>query len=447
MALTLEEVALLEEHHKLFDAQLSSDTKLRRYFQGSQVIEQLGMAVPPAYRKFLTIINWCGVQVKTLEARSDLRGMILPGQSTVDPRLQQIIDANNLDADLSMFMTDRYVYGRSFFSVGSNEENKDLPLIHVESPRQMTVRVDARLRRLKSAVKFYGVDANRAGPTDATLMLPDSTVWVQKNPSTGRWVDVSRDEHKLGRVPIVMSLCDRESGTWSGRSVMTDLMGITDDAARALTNLLFASEATAIPQKWAVGLSDDDFTGPDGKPVPKWLTYYNAIWASGDASVKFGQFTASDLKNFDTQLTLYGKMAASATGLPSRYFGLTTTNPPSADAIRAEEAQMVTYIQRQNAQVGTVLGWTAALALRFADGAWLDGTRIGVEWQDPATPTIAQREDALSKRRAAGVLSREGYWDELGWSEARKAKEREYLAAEGDTDPELALARSLTSGV
>jgi hypothetical protein len=28
------------------------------------------------------------------------------------------------------------------------------------------------------------------------------------------------------------------------------------------------------------------------------------------------------------------------------------------------------------------------------------------------------------------VLSREGYWDELGWSEARKAKERAYFDAE-----------------
>ena len=48
---------------------------------------------------------------------------------------------------------------------------------------------------------------------------------------------------------------------------------------------------------------------------------------------------------------------------------------------------------------------------------------------DPATPTVSQREDALAKRRAAGALSLEGYWDELQWSQARTAKERAYLAA------------------
>ena len=48
------------------------------------------------------------------------------------------------------------------------------------------------------------------------------------------------------------------------------------------------------------------------------------------------------------------------------------------------------------------------------------------------------------KRRSVGVLSREGYWDELGWGEPRKAKERQYLEAEA-LDPLLAsLTRPVT---
>jgi hypothetical protein len=73
------------------------------------------------------------------------------------------------------------------------------------------------------------------------------------------------------------------------------------------------------------------------------------------------------------------------------------------------------------------------VAWRMATGDWPEGP-IHVDWFDPGTPTVSQREDALSKRRAAGVLSREGYWDELGWSEQRKQREREYFAAE-EADP------------
>lgn len=104
--------------------------------------------------------------------------------------------------------------------------------------------------------------------------------------------------------------------------------------------------------------------------------------------------------------------------------------------MHADESQLNQSVESQNIEVGTTLGWVGALGLRFATGEWVPGNRVRVDWFDPATPTVSQREDALAKRRAAGVLSREGYWDELGWSEARKAKERAYFAAE-QSDPVL----------
>ena len=90
----------------------------------------------------------------------------------------------------------------------------------------------------------------------------------------------------------------------------------------------------------------------------------------------------------------------------------------------------VRAVEADNEQVGMTIGWAGALALRFSTDEWVEGNRVRTDWFDPATPTVSQREDALAKRRASGVLSIEGYWDELGWSEARKAKEREYMRQE-----------------
>ena len=115
-------------------------------------------------------------------------------------------------------------------------------------------------------------------------------------------------------------------------------------------------------------------------------------------------------------------------------------------SIRVDEVWLVRSVESQNDEVGMSLGWTGALALRFATGREVEGNRVRADFFDPATPTIAQREDALAKRKAAGVLSREGYWDELGWSEARKAKERAYFDQEMSSDPILGAARALTGG-
>ena len=102
----------------------------------------------------------------------------------------------------------------------------------------------------------------------------------------------------------------------------------------------------------------------------------------------------------------------------------------------ADESTLIRSVETDNEDVGMTLGWTAALALRFATGEWVEGNRVKVEWHNPATPTIAQRADAVVKMRQSGIVSREGAWDELGWSEARKAKERAYFEAEA-SDPAL----------
>jgi hypothetical protein len=191
------------------------------------------------------------------------------------------------------------------------------------------------------------------------------------------------------------------------------------------------------------GVSKGDFVDAEGKPIPQFEAYFDAIHMLAKEGAKVGQLSAADLKNFETALGVYGRQASIVTGFPARYFGIITSNPPAEGAIRADEASLTRGVEAQNEQVGTTLGWAGALALRFATGEWVEGNRVRVDWFDPSTPTVSQREDALAKRRAAGVLSREGYWDELGWSEARKAKERAYFEAEA-LDP---VTRAITDQV
>jgi hypothetical protein len=258
------------------------------------------------------------------------------------------------------------------------------------------------------------------------------------------WEEVERDEFD-GPVPIVMDLNRRLSGEWCGESEMADVIPLVDSAARSLTNLQFAQEAHGVPRMWMVGVSKGDFVDEQNKPIPQWEAYFDAIHTLTAKDAKIGQLTAADLKNFETALTVYGKQASTVTGFPGRYFGLTTTNPSAEGAIIAEESGIIRKSEDDNDQLGMTLGWAAALAYQYATGTEVTGNRVRVDWFDPATPTVAQRTDALVKMKQVGALSREGMWDELGWSEARKAKERAYFEEEGLNDPELAAARALTT--
>lgn len=444
MALTPSEIELIEELKRRHDARATLDEKYYRYYLLQQRIEQLGMAVPPNMRRFLVAANWPRVVVRTIAGRQKVRAMILPGEETADDRLRAIWDASNLSAQTRMFRRDALICGRSFMTVGTNERDRSLPLVRVESPREMEAMVDIRREEMTAAARFYGTDqATGIAPTNVTLYKPNETVWVALQ--DGRWVEAGRDPHRLGAVPVVMHLNERMSDGFEGESELTDIIGLTDSVARSLTNLQFAQEAHGIPRIYMTGVAKGDFVGEDGKPVPMFEAYFDAIHMLTNAGAKVGQLTAADLKNFETALNIYGRQAAISYGFPARYFGITTSNPPAEGAIRADENDLVNYVEDKNEAEGMVLGWMGALALRFATGDWVEGNRVRVDYFDPGTPTFAQRADALTKMRAVGGISREGMWDELGWSEARKAKERQYLEAE-QSDP-IAAALLRDAGV
>lgn len=410
------------------------DIKHERYYEGKQRLEHLGLAVPPELRRFETVINVPRMAVDEPERRMDVKALILPGEHDADAGLREGWEYNNLDSESPLLFKDTMIYGRGFTTVGSNEDDPDYPLVRVESPRNMTCLVDNRKRQMLAALRLYvNVERNES---DATLYLPDETIWLEQE-NYGRWKVVDRDEHRLGRVPVILHLNRRRTGDWLGTSEMVDVIGLTDNVARTLTNLQVALETHSVPSRWAAGISKGDFVDKDGKVLPVWEAYMTVLKATENKDAKFGQFAASDLSNFHDSVNNMLAWCAATLGLPTRYAGQQSVNPASEGAIRADEARLVKNVERKQTTLGDTLGWTMALYERFRTGEWLNGNRVRVEWHDPATPTRSERADAIQKLAGGTpILSREGAWDEMGWSEARKAKERDRFARQA-ADPVL----------
>jgi hypothetical protein len=437
VALSTEQSALVTKLNMQLDTLGRDDERLGKYYEGSQLLEHIGLAVPPELRKFETVINWSRVAVDSVEQRLRVKDFILPGENVSSGVLREHWDANNLDSESALLHKDTLIYGRGFVCIGSNAEDRAHPLITVESPREMTAVVDPRTRRISSALRVYGGTKEDPTPKYATLYEANSTVWLEKQ--QGSWVETERDNHNLSRVPIVMFLNRRRTGDWLGVSEMKDVIPLVDSAARAITNLQIALETHAVPQKWVLGMSKGDFVDPEGNPIPAWQSYYSAIWANQNKDAKIGQFTASDLKNFHDTINHYGQMVSSVTGLPTRYLGQTSVNPAAEGAIRADESRLVLNAEGKASNWGDGWAWVQGIAERFRSGSWPMANQIKTEWYDAGTPTFAQKADALTKLYAngSGVISREGVQDELGWSQAKKDRDRAYRDAE-QQDPYLA---------
>jgi len=455
VALTVEEINILDELYAQRQANWPVDERHERYYKLIHTLIQLGMAIPPSMRDFVVMANWARVVVRTIASRQRVRGLFLPGESNADDQLLEIWNDNNMTSQMKMLRKDRYIFGRAFVSAGLRDHDSKVPLLRVESPREIEAKVDNRTGDMVAAARFYAPapaysshDQQRSmiptEPTHITLYMPDYTKQVVKD--RGRWYETGVQYHRLGRVPMIMDLNEQMSGPISGESELTDIIPLMDAGARSLTNLQFAQEAHGIPRMWMSGVDKKDFIDPTtGEPIPMFEAYFDAIHMLKETGARVGQLTAADLKNFETALTIYGKQAATVYGFPARYFGIESSIPATEGAVIADEIQLVNSVEDKNEDEATTVGWIGGLAYRIKTGRWVEGNRIRADHFDPATPTIAQREDALMKRRSQGVLSREGYWDELGWSEERKQRERDYLSKE--SREELLLLENQISGV
>jgi hypothetical protein len=383
------------------------------YFNGEQLVRDLGISIPPQLKGLHTVIGWPRVGVESLEERLDLEAFRWADGSD-SSELAEIAEANDLFDESSLAHLDSLVYGREYLAVGSGDcGTPDCPpLITVESPLDMTLLWDARIRMGTAALRECRADSYlESGPEERmiVLYLPDQTITALPSESGG-WEIIDRDIHNLGVVPVVRMANRQRTADRVGRSEITpEVMSITDAACRRLMGMEVAAEFFGAPQRYILGAAESAFQDAEGNAKSAWETYIGRVLAlerDEDGNVPaVGQFAAHDPTAMTRIIDLYARIMSAQFGLPPHMLGYTTDNPASADAIRSTEAKLVKRSERRIRRYGAAWQQAMRLALWVRDGEPPDKTRrIETVWRNPATPTVAAQADATVKLVQAGIL-------------------------------------------
>lgn len=380
------------------------------YFNGEQLVRDLGISIPPQLKGLHTVIGWPRVGVESLEERLDLEAFRwADGSDSSD--LEEIADENDLYDESSLAHLDALVYGRGYLAVGSGERGGS-PLISAESPLDMTLMWDARLRVGTAALRECAADSYiESGPEERMLVLylPNQTVMCLPSESGG-WEVIERDMHGLGVVPVVRMANRQRTADRVGKSEITpEVMSITDAACRRLMGMEVAAEFFGAPQRYILGATEEAFQDAEGNPLDAWATYIGRVLGlerDEDGNVPtVGQFPAHDPSGMTKIIDLYARIMSSQFGLPPHMLGYTTDNPASADAIRSTEAKLVKRSERRIRRFGASWQQAMRLALWIRDGEPPEKSRrIETVWRNPATPTIAAQVDAAVKLVQAEIL-------------------------------------------
>ncbi|GGU62851.1 phage portal protein [Streptomyces lavendofoliae] len=386
---------------------------LDAYFNGEQLVRDLGISIPPQLKSLHTVIGWPRIGVESLEERLDLEAFRwADGRRSTD--LEEIAEANDLFDESTLAHLDALAYGRSYLTVGSGDDGTDgaPPLMSIESPLDMTLLWDARLRLGTAALRECQPDSlMESGPEDRmiVLYLPDQTIQAMPTESGG-WEVVDRDMHGLGIVPVLRMANRQRAADRVGKSEITpEVMSITDAACRRLMGIEVAAEFFGAPARYILGASESAFQDAEGNTKSAWETYIGRVLAlerDEDGQVPtVGTFPAHDPSGQTKIIDLYARIMATQFGLPPHMLGYTTDNPASADAIRSTEAKLVKKSERRIRRFGATWQQAMRLALWVRDGEPPDkARRIETVWRNPATPTIAAQTDAAVKLVQAKIL-------------------------------------------
>ena len=416
LALSDDELALIQALRGDMLAERWRLQLLDAYFNGEQMVRDLGISIPPQLKGLHTVIGWPRIGVEALEQRLDLEAFRwADGGDASD--LAEIAEANDLLDESSLAHLDALTYGREYLAVGSGDcgSNGCPPLISVESPLDMTLMWDARLRVGTAALReCQADDMFEAGGDERMLVLylPDQTVMAVPTQSGG-WEVVERDMHNLGVVPVVRMATRQRTADRIGKSEITpEVMSITDAACRRLMGMEVAAEFFGAPQRYILGASESAFQDAEGNTKSAWETYIGRVLAlerDEDGEVPtVGHFPAHDPSGMTKIIDLYARIMATQLGLPPHMLGYTSDNPASADAIRSSEAMLVKKAERRIRRFGAAWRQAMRLALWVRDGEPPDKSRrIECVWRNPATPTIAAQVDAVAKLVQTGILPAE----------------------------------------
>jgi len=400
------------------------------YYEGEQRVRQLGISIPPRVLDAIrTVVGWSGTAVDVLEERLDWLGWV---ESGTDFGLADVFSANDLDVDSGLGHLDALIYGIAFACVGSGADGEPDQLITVESPRDMTGIWNPRTRRLGSAASRFK-DPETHAEVEATLYLPDQTIYMSRGSSSVPWEVINRDQHNLGRVPVAPLVNRPRASRVNGRSEISQAVrGYTDAAVRTLLGMEVNREFYSAPQRYAVGVSENMFQKADGGTITGWEAISGRMLVAPydednpEATPSVGQFAQSQPGPYLEQVRGLAQMFAAECAIPPTYLGFASDQAASADAIRAMETRLVKRAERRQLVFGKAWLEVARLIMLMREGSVPKGfeTEVAVRWRDAATPTRSAAADEATKLVGAGVLPADSQvtYDRIGLTDVEVAQ-------------------------
>lgn len=365
----------------------------------------IGIALPNALKKITVGCSWGQKAVDVLAARSMFDGFVGANGTAVDA-LGKLVESNRLIAEYAKACRDELKYGCVFATLSAD------PVlgcrIRFHSPATASALWNGEKGRIDCGLAI--IDTVRDEKDNGTWrphivnMYTDDAVIVL-NASGSGWT-ARRYPHKMGRPLMEPMIWNATNEKPFGRSRLKQpIRALIDDYVRIVANATIALEFDTTPQKYILGVTDEQF---DAIVSDKFRQYVGSIIAATTnpetgTNPDFGQLAQGSLTPHVDKMRMVATQFSAATGLTVTDVGvINDANPTSSDAILAQSQTLVLMAQQLNTGNGDALENIALMAQSITRNVSLEELTeeerdVVAHFKNPAMPSVAVTADAAIK--------------------------------------------------
>ena len=457
--LPAEEAAMLAELVKIYNNHLDANKKKEYYYEGHIKLQDvnLDIALPDGISGPEIGCEWGAKCVDVLAARSMFDGFV--GRNGDDAlTVNEIFSGNNIEAQYIKAVRDELKFGSTFATLSADQ--KIGCRIRFHSPMTASAIWDGERGGILAGLAIVDIGLDEASksysPKEVNLYT-DTAIWELRKIGQ-EWIATERP-HMMGRPLMEPMVWNATSLKPFGRSrIKEPVRRLIEGYVRTIANATIGLEFATTPQKYLLGLTDDQYDVIVNQKFKQYIGNILAATVNPETGEKpsFGQLQQGSIAPHVEMIRLLATQFSAATGLTVTDVGvINDANPTSSDAILAQSQTLVLLAEQLNAGNGAALHTIAKMAQAIAGSKRLEDlevseTEIIPHFKNPALPSVAVTADAAIKIASArpAFADTDVFMEMIGFSQAdiRRIKGQEQRARGMQVLSELTMTQDGTNG-